>query len=465
MSGKWTWKLAMVAVVAVVAALPLAAQAQDAGEKEELPRCPVCDFKRDHLEPVNWLKWGADFRVRGIWDKNVMSLDDGAAGNERFWQRYRGRAWATITPVEDVNVNLGVTWEFKNFCRPTGKESHEIRETNFDEVVVERLNVEWANAFGLPMTVKAGRQNLADINSWLFLEGTPLDGSISAYFDAVRTTYNLEAYKTTIDAVFICNRSDKDQRIPPINDRRRDVIEHDELAAVLYAKNKSLLPGHQVDAFYIWKKTNQVFASGWDSDLSTFGGRIGGDLDENWSYFLNVAGQIGNKEGKNVCAMGAYGRLSYFLRDEWNNNFRLSYEYRSGGDHPHEDFDILWGRCPQCFNIAEGYLDRLEGRPAMFNNMHRVNLGWSSNPMPRMGLHFDYHILFADQNQTDNLATTGLSKSGCLRGHMLQALLTYQFTESLSGHLIGEAFFPGNFYTHPRTDPAYFVRYQLVFKF
>ncbi len=446
-------------LVLVVAVLALTGPAMAGDGEEAAGHCPVCDFKKQTKEAVPWLEWGADLRMRAIWDRNVRSLDETAAGNERFWQRYRGRLWTTSTLAENLKLNFGMAWEMRNYCRPEG-----LRNTDFDEVVFETLNIEWSKAFSLPLTVKVGRQNLVDLNDWLFNDGTPLDGTRTSYFDAARFTYDLKEYKTTVDAVYIGQYSDSDKWLPPINDHAdRHLIENNERAVVLYAKNKSL-DKTQIDGYYIWRQTRRELANGWDSDLSTIGGRVAGDIDKNWKYYTELASQVGSKDGFDVSALGANSRLSYFLNDGLNNNFRVGYEYRSAGHHPRENFDILWGRCGQCNNIYQGCLDALENNAAMFSNMHRVNFGWSCDPTKKLTLNGDYHLLFADDNQSDDLGAR-FSKSGCLRGHLFAGLLKYKFNEHISGHLIGELLLPGDYYTDMSNDPAIFVRYELVFTF
>ncbi len=469
------WIRIVLAGLIVAAVAPQMAIAQ-AHEHEGAGSCPVCDFKRQSNEAAPWLKWGGDFRARAIWDKNMRDMDavapaddtlrDATPGGERFWQRYRTRLWATVTPIEDVDLNVGLTWEWYNWCRPTGSDTGtNLRDTDLDEVIIDKLNVEWRNAFGLPMTVKVGRQHPGKLNDWWFYEGTPLDGSRTAFFDMARVTYELEDWQTTVDGFFIWQCSDQDRWLRPVNDRDRALIENDEVAAVLYVRNKSL-ERTQIDGYYVWRKTNMETAGGFDSDISTVGTRLEHDIDDNWKLYAELAGQFGQKAGVEVAAMGFNSKLRYYFKDEWNNNLRIGYEYRSGSDEPNGSFDILWGRCFQCLNIYQGGVDRMEGPAAMFTNLHRLQAGWSCNPMEKLGLHFDYHVLWADNNQQDRYATPAqFSSNGNFRGHLLTAMATYEFNEHVSTHLIGEYFCPGNFYSDRNDDPAFFARWQVMVKF
>jgi len=72
-----------------------------------------------------------------------------------------------------------------------------------------------------------------------------------------------------------------------------------------------------------------------------------------------------------------------------------------------------------------------------------------------------YHIVFRDENPY--AGTTGFSSDGCLRGQLLTGLLTHKFNEHVAVHLLGEAFFPGDYYDNTRNDVAFFLRAQLTF--
>jgi hypothetical protein len=41
--------------------------------------------------------------------------------------------------------------------------------------------------------------------------------------------------------------------------------------------------------------------------------------------------------------------------------------------------------------------------------------------------------------------------------------MKYQFNEHIAGHLQGEVFLPGNYYSDAANDVAFFGRYELVF--
>jgi hypothetical protein len=494
---RWFWTLGLVLSASAALAWSQQPAAEEDGQPaaQQTPPAPAeseeieCDRPGQHYQkpamftddwfdqtkqPVDWFSWGADLRIRGIWDKRLMTVDD-AANNERFWQRYRTRVWGKISVNDDVDVNVGAAWEFFNWCRPDGTG---LRDSELNEVIVERLNVEWRNIGGLPLRARIGRQNITDLNSWLLFEGTPRDGSRTIFFDAARLTYEMKQFQTTIDGIYIDNAADPSDRIPPLNDELdRFLIEHDERAGVLYLRNKSI-ERTQIDGFFIVKHDmgSDTFPNS-DRTTYTIGGRLYGNLDEakHWTYDLQFAQQWGHEDDQgNICAGGALANVFYYFQDDWRNTIRMGYEYRSGDDPStghKESFDVLWGRYPQWSNIYEGYLDTFEGtNPAYAANLHRIQLGWSFSPMgdENHEICTDYHLLLADQNTfgAGGNPVNGqrtLSKSGNIRGHLLASVWRAKWTKHISSHLIGEIFFPGDYYTDEKNEPVMFLRYQIVF--
>jgi len=416
--------------------------------------CEICQSKERFNRLVPGIKWGADVRVRAIYDNNLRINKD-AAGHERFWSRYRGRVWTTITPFEDLKLNIRIVTEPRVFCKPDIMEEQTIRQ----EALFDQMNLKWSNALGLPLTLTVGRQDIKLGNGWLVIEGTPRDGTRTFFFDAVRGTWHAKDVKTTLDVIALRNHANSSWFIRPFNDRGLDLIEHDETGVIVYASNKSL-PNTTVDGYFIYKHDDRVLPNGNNSDIYTFGGRAAGDIDEHWQYQAEIAPQLGHKNGVNICALGANGDLAYNFRDRRNNRCHVGYEFRSGADDRDGAFDILWGRFPHWSNIFNDYVAGLEFLGSQPSNFHRVTFGWSCELLEKLTLLVDYHLLFAHRNTF--AGTAGFSGHGKFRGQCAKGLLKYTITEHLSGHTIVEAFFPGDYYDDTRNDPAVFVRQQLV---
>ena len=442
-------------VAAFLAMVSSFAMAETATDKNVVSSCPICALKDAANSAIPGVTWGADLRLRLIYD-NDLRLDKHAAGHERFWSRYRGRIWTKISPIDNLDFNIRIVTEPRVYCKPETMADQTIRQ----EALFDKLNVRWSNAFGLPLTLKAGRQDLKFGNGWLVVEGTPRDGTRTLHFDAVRATWEAKDIKTTFDLVVLGNHANSSAWIRPFNDRDLDLIEHDETGVILYASNKSLAKT-VLDSYFIYKHDDRVRANGNNSDIYTFGARACGDVGKHWKYYGELAPQFGHKNGTSICALGANSDLSYHFNDPHKNSIHAGYEFRSGDDNQNGAFDILWGRFPHWSNVYNDYVSALESLVSQPSNFHRLTAGWGCDVVQDCRLSAGYHVLFAHRNTF--AGTAGFTGNGKLRGQVLQGLLAYKINEHVSGHTTAEVFLPGDYYDDTRNDAGVWVRQQLVF--
>lgn len=405
-------------------------------------------------QPAPWIKMGGDQRNRELWSTNMVSLDNKTPGHEQHWQTYRTRLWTTVTPIKDVDINARIIWEFVNWCEPVSKG----RDTDLNEALFDTLNVKWKNTFDLPNTLTVGRQDLLDFGrGWLLFEGTPLDGSRTIFFDAVRDTIEFKDIQTTADLIYIHQEAFEEDAITPFNSRKRYIDEQDTNGAVVWLKNKSI-ERTQVDGYFIYKRNDKVLANGENADIYTFGQRLDHNFNDHWNFWTDLAEQFGNKNGTSYGALGSTSRLTYFFRDAWNSEARAGFEFLSGSEDVNKNFDPLWGRWPQWSDLIV-YTYASETRIAQVTNLQRLNLGYTTRPCKPIELSFDYNLLFAVDDYENR---PGFSNSSLFRGQLLSAILRYKFTPHITGHLQGEVLFPGDFYDG-RNDVAVFARYDLTF--
>lgn len=426
----------------------------------------VDDFAHKTKTPTEWFSWGADLRLRTIWANNLTTLNKSTNLHERHFQRYRTRLWTSLTPVKDVHVNTRLVWEPRVVHRgptPGGINSR----YNWDEVVFDRLNVTIDKIGDIPLKLIAGRQDIIKGNGWLILDGTPLDGSRTIYFNALRAIYTSDPIATTFDVAYIFNDDDGDMWIKPWNQTGQQVIEQDERGLMVYVTNKSLKKT-TLEGYYLYKHDTPRVPTGADSDIHTIGGRAVGQFCDNVQYRAEGAYQWGNQGYQATQAQRAFGfngKVTYLFRDALNNKVSTSYEYLSGDDPGTaavESFDPLWGRWPQWSELY-AYTDALErGRLSELSNLHRLTLGWEFDPSKTLNFHVNYHLLFSAEN-TQRANAARFSRGGAFRGQLLEAKLKYKFSKRVAGHLVGEFFRPGNFYSGNLQDPAVFLRYELVF--
>jgi hypothetical protein len=447
------------------ASQPAASGEQKQASTQPAASDPVEDWIQKTKQPVSWFKWGADLRLRDEYLNNNVTLDKSAPGHERNYGRYRTRLWTTVTPVKDIDINTRYVWEFRTYSAPEGP----LRQTNLEDVIIDTLNVKWRNFLQLPVTMTVGRQDITDLgNGWLVFDGTPLDGSRTIFFDAVRATWDIKDAKTSIDAIYLNDGAREDRAIEPFNYHDPKFLsEQDEQGVILWLTNKSIAKT-ELNAFFIYKKDDRAKSdypsTGETGEVYTPGVRAAGDIDEHWKYRGEISPQFGHKNGDSLAALGANSRLSYFVNDKLNNNFRVDYEYLSGDDPDtkrNEGFDILWGRYPRWSEIYANTVAMETGRAGYYTNMHRVGPGWSINPTKKLELATDYQLLFAAENMPKS--NPKFSDKGLFRGQLLTFLARYTFNKHVSTYIRTEVFGPGNFYSKANNDTAFFFRYELNF--
>ena len=431
-------------------------------------------FVNQTKNPVDWLSWGADLRVRNEYLLNAnMQLNP--AANEINQLRTRVRIWTTLKPVDNFELNGRLTWESRYFSRPdepVPMGSFLLDSFEHDEVICDNLNFRFTQLFHEPVTLTVGRQDLFLGNGWIFGDGTSRDGSRTYFLDAARLTFEYKPWQTTFNVIGIDQSAQPGGWLPPIDqqDFREFLTEQNEHALVLYAINKAI-PETQVDGYFIYEQSDRVSGVGGsvDGQVFAFGARVAANLSEHWKLRSECLPEFGHKNGQHLEAFGANNRLSYYFLDPLNNNLRIGYEYLSGNKpgtpNQNERFDPLWGRWPQ-FSELLVYNPTVGPRPVEWGNFHRLNCGWSFNPVKKMEFSADYHALFAVENEPFTFAGTTYQTTGHFRGHLATTQLEYVFNTHLKGHLRGEWFFPGDYYdtvpSGPQKDMELFLRAEVL---
>ncbi len=441
------------------------------------------DLMKSFHNPMEGLEMGLDLRLREVYARNILTVSDSMEGDKHY-QRIRTR-WSTKWHLdEDTTFNTRLVWEFWNHCDPAGGWNSLFgqRSTDFDEAIFDHMNIQFRNAFDLPLTITVGRQDIILGTGWLVLDGTPADGSRTIFFDAVRGTYQLSD-STKLDMIYIQQYDDEAKWLKPFNhgavrDRRHVTQNQDEKGVILYLTQK-LSDMTSVDAYYMFKKdkhsrwARHYGRPGDDQETNVIGGRLFGNLDDNWSYSAEGAYQFGRfrPNGGNFVdhrAFGTNNKLQYSFHDKLSNEIHIGYEYLSGDDNgtgKNEQFNTMWGDWPQYQRGGDlqSYIWTREGNLGEVSNLHRLGVGHSFKPHEEWTMATDYNLLWADENSES--ATAGYSNSGKFRGHMLTGLLTYQCCKNFRTQFLVDYFIPGNYYESPAGDDAYFARINMEWTF
>jgi len=470
----------LIGVVFIVTGSPVKAQDKPAENSGNLSSWD--QWWRDFHNPTDYLEMGFDHRFRTITARNIDTLDTDATQNKWNYQRYRFRWWAKWLMNEDVDFNARLVWEFRTWDEPKRKPQH----TDFDEILFDRFNFTMRNVFDMPLTAVIGRQDIIFGVGWLVLDGTPLDGSRTIFTDAVRFTYDWKEKDTKIDMIYIDQASASDRWLKPVNDRDRGLTEQDEYGAILYLTNQSL-EKTKLEAYFMYKNDNPIdilpgdrnFPGLWSrkAEIYTFGGAVAKTIDDNWNYRVEGAIQTGDKSDatadlstgtmRDLEAYGALTNLEYLFHDNLDSSAHIGYEYCSGDDpgtSDNEQFDPLWAEWPRWSELYI-YTYSKETMIAESTNVHRFNVGHKFKANKQWQICTDYHLLWADQNTTTGSATFVISDHSNFRGQLLTCWAKYKMSEKLSGHLLGEYFIPGSYYDQSNRDAAFFLRFNLEYKF
>ena len=479
-------KFKIILIMALFALFIGAVASAAEGEKATAGKTPaepsvVDDWLGGFRNPWPGLEMGMDMRLRYVVSRNIVTLDtdsQDAAGSNNKWnfQRYRWRWWTKWAIGEDIDFNTRLVWEFRTWQEPASKPQH----TDFDEALFDHFNFTLRNLFGAPLTAVIGRQDLILGKGWLVLDGTPLDGSRTIFTDSLRFTYNMEDSKTKFDLIYIDNAASAARWLKPINDRNKSLTEQDEYGAIFYVTNNSL-EKTQLEAYLMYKNDNPVnhiptnFSPAWSkkAEIYTYGGAISGDLSENWKYRAEGALQQGHKDDatgglgsgktRDIEAYGANTSLTYHFNDEKDHRVHVGYEYASGDDpdtRDNEQFDLLWAEWPRWSELFI-YTYITETAVAESTNLHRFNVGHAFRPDKVWEICTDYHLLWADEN-TGSVLTSAHSR---FRGQLFTCWAKYKFNKQLYGHLLGEYLIPGSYYDQSNRDAAFFLRFNLEYRF
>ncbi len=444
---------------------------------------------KDIKNPLPWLTWGADMRIREEYFDNILTLNPDNALHLQSYMRFRGRVWASVTPVDDVSFNARLANEAREWFRPAGYTAFSPNSgMDWRDGIFDNLNVQWRNVLQQPAVLTVGRQDLFLGDGWLVGDGTPFDGSWTYFLDSARLTYDLKEQKTTLDFIGIIQDAHDDGWLETINANQHLIeTEQNEKGAILWVANKSIKQAN-FDGYFIYKHDDAIndFAFGTpagrkyrpdNADIYTLGLRVSGLVGDHWKYSAEGAYQFGEKQDPsiqfpastlayhNISAYGFNGKVTYMLKDALNDQFSFSYEFLSGDDPKtgnDEMFDNLWGRWPRWSEIGL-YSYAADTRIGNEANLHRIGPTWSVDPIKNMNFSASYFALFSQYDVATRGAPGLFTGTGNFRGHFVQAVLKYKFSRHVSAHLWSEFEFPGDYYAHRTT--WYFLRPEVMFTF
>ncbi len=448
--------------------------------------------------------YGAAVRLRQeIWD-NVVDLN--TSQKDRNFFRLRASVWGKVDVGQNLDLYSRITTEPKYYMGPyhpaiiEGSEAaaHHSQYLDTDEVIFDNLYLTGKKLFNGKIDVRVGRQDFlspSDIygEGFLLMDGTPGDGSRTFYFNAAKIRLNITP-DNNIDFVYI-DDAKTDIFLPSLHpaisgnvlyvDNKKLLTTSDEQAFMIYSRNK-IGQYFTFDPYFIRKEENGFAFAGVSNPnltLNTVGGRATFQY-EGWRAKAEIARQFGHYSsnpsdttGNSRTGLGGYAFGGYkFSNTIGKPEVDLGVVYLSGDNPNRRDkrtaWDPLFSRNPYwnelyIYTLVNETAKRYAGPiPGYWSNLVIYMLKAKVYLAETTNLTLTYQYLTAPDttsNATVINSANEFSNNGKVRGSLPTAILNHTFNKYLDGMLQAEYFSPGNFYTS-KTDNAWFLRWQLMFK-
>jgi len=401
-------------------------------------------------------RFGYTQRMRiETWDNTVSFDEDAGAGTSYF--RNRTSFSVSWFPKAQFEFTARLTNEFKYYFVP------ENRHFNGDEVFFDLLYLKLDTILSQPLNATLGRQNLAFGEGFLVADGGPLDGARSAYFNALRLDYILN--NANAIAFFAMYQPVRDDYLPVINYRERDLVEKDEGGIGLYYTGKFSKTG--MDGYWLHKNTFNEEIDSPAERIDCIGARIMHPASKDLTITGEAAYQFGTRIGEELGAFGGYAYAEYATG--WPLHFPRSFTigtiYLSGDDTntgKAEGWDPLFSRWPK-WSDSYIYAYIWEGKVAYWSNINSYFFKTAADITEDLTFGFDFHHLLAPYGRS-GLIPEDVADKNVKRGDLFIGRINYKLGKNATGHVIWESFKPGEYYFDDAHDYSW-ARMELMLKF
>lgn len=422
---------------------------------------------------------GGEIRLRGEALENARDLRTGGPDSTAFYHdsyqfyRMRYRLWADARPRENLRIYLRLGNEYRwggfaNAVDATGNVG-EVASIRDPESRVS-LDNGWAEIqfpASTALRFKFGRMDMMYGEGFLIFDGTPFDGSSSAYFDGMTLSWKYRALTA-------------DLLMAKLQDEAFGTKARDEDLYGLYTRRGAF------DAYLLHRSKYgpSVSSSGVVHPrqyTSALGGRFARTPDAGWQVATEAALEFGKYWGGPGGAAGqSANRLAGggYFRGGFNSGARLRPGFELGGlyltgDDPatsrYEGWDDFYGEWPKYselyiytlydYTTRAGITGTRPASPDDAGAWTNLEAGWAEArfwPLAAMRLAARGTLLGAPQK-------TG-NGGGGYRGTLLTGTLDWTLAPGVAGQLWGEYFHPGSFYS-PLSDGAWYGRAQITTRF
>ncbi|MEI6647192.1 MAG: alginate export family protein [bacterium] len=441
------------------------------------------------------LSWdaGGDFRIRQEMYDNLPRFAT-QSHNESYF-RMRARLWGKVEN-EDFTIYGRLADEFREYVtaapRATGPawNPRDYARTP-GEVILDNLYLDARDLLWDRVDLRIGRQDLMYGAGRMIFEGTPMDGSRTFFFDAVKAVVKVTE-KNTVDVLgfynspFTFGAGNPNPRgggeSLPLNSIETWSTGMAEWGGALYFKSKEVKQ-FPFEVYYIYaERSNYELFNGTDKQgrwINTVGLRLMPKITEEFSAEFEGAAQYGQKEsGAEVGGHMAYLGLTYAPTLELLGTAKpyatlatlyLSGDpdkkrgtYNTGDTEDDRSWDPLWSR--YTYFLSEMYAYQSYYGLCYWSNMIYPNLEVGSK-WPNK------HSVFTSFGPMYAAVEDGVGGGdGALYGYFWRARYDFPLWSkifgkrgNIFGHVTLEALEPGDY---SATDKlAYFARWEVSFAF
>jgi len=398
-------------------------------------------------------KFSFSERLRFVsWD-NAINLDDGS-GEVFSFTRHRTTMGFLWTPGAGVEFNVKLTNEFRNYLSPKN------REFDINEIVFDNLYIKFKDPGKLPLTLTLGRQNIMLGEGFVVMDGNPLTGSRTIFFNGVRADYRLN--KNHNVSLFYVYMPETDNILPVINSLDQVLIEQPEKGLGVYYTG--LFKKIRFESYFVRKNVEATDARPLESAFNTLGLRFSVPFNPAASLTVEAAYQSGTWGLADRSALGGYFHFDWKFPGDKKllKKITLGGIYLSGDDPATLDFegwDPVFSRWPKW---SESFIYTLirENGVAYWSNLNSIYLKMLLQLSPKINLDLAYHFLGA-QEAAKAVFPGGNGKN---RGNLLIGKLNFPINKYITGHFLWENFKPGNYY-FTGADGYNWIRFELLFRF
>lgn len=387
------------------------------------------------------------------WD-NTITLDDAAAATNTF-TRHRTSIMGQYYPLSNLEAALKLTNEFRYYFMPAD------REFDINEVFIDQLYIKWQNKYAVPGTLTLGRQNIRLGEGFVVMDGHPLDGSRSIYFNAARFDWDINAENSL--TFFYSYQTRTDKALPIINEYNQMLVEQPEKGFGLYYSGK--YRQFDIQAYFIRKNVEPGGGLTTESSINTPGVRLRAFLNDRLSYTCEAAYQFGEYGDFDRSAFGGYTYLRYKEENSLYCPERIDIGliYLSGDNlhtEDNENWDPVFARWPK-WSESYIYTQIKEDLVAYWTNLMSIYIQTEFKLDSQLRLHIDYHHLRAPRASSPSFSFPG--GGGQTRGNLIIGNLNFRINKYLTGHLLWEWFAPGDYY-FDNADSYSWTRVEFLFR-